>query len=222
MTVHFQRELQNLKRSVISIGTRVEAAIEQSVDALIQRDEELAYSIIRSDSEIDRLEVEIEEECLKLLALYQPVAIDLRFIIAVLKMNNDIERIGDLAANNAKGVLRLIAQDPFCAPPDISEMADMAKSMVRRSLDALVNSDVKLARQVCADDDRVDEKRQQLARHLKEEMRRSPGLIEPCTTLFMCVGNLERIADAATNIAEDVVYMVEGRIIRHGRTDGKR
>jgi phosphate transport system protein len=217
MTVHFQREMEGLRRSVLSLGARVETAIDASVDALVRRDEELARSLIRTDAEIDRMEVEVEEECLKLLALYQPVAGDLRLIIAVLKLNNDLERIGDLAANIAKGALRLVNQDPVPVPPDFPTLSKMAKSMVRRSLDALVNGDADLARQVCADDDLADALRLKLAQYLKTEMARLPGQIEPHMTLFMCASNLERIADAATNIAEDVIYLLEGRIVRHGK-----
>ncbi len=215
MTVHLQRDLESLKHHILSIGTYVEEAIDRAVDAMVRRDEKLALSVIVADAEIDRMEVEVEEECLKLLALYQPVAGDLRFIIAMLKMNNDLERIGDYAVNLAKGAQRLIAQDPIEVPADIPRMAIRVKSMVRRSLDSLVNTDAKLAHQVCADDDEVDIMRQDLAELIKEQMRISSEEIEQLTTLFIAAGTLERIADMATNICEDVFYMIEGKIIRH-------
>jgi phosphate transport system protein len=216
MTVHLERELERLRRHIVSVGTKVEEAIDRAVESMVSRNESQALSVIEIDAEIDRIEVEVEEECLKLLALYQPVAGDLRFIISVLKINNDLERIGDYAVNIAKGARLMIAQDPIPIPPDIGEMATRARSMVTRSLDALVNADVSIAHQVCADDDEVDHLRSKLAEQIKRDIRQSPESIEPLMTLFMATGTLERIADMATNIAEDVCYMIEGRIIRHG------
>jgi len=216
MSAHLIRELDGLRCLLLSLGARVEAAIAKAVTAMVGRDGPLAEEVVKADKEIDRLEVEVEEECLKLLALYQPVAGDLRFIVAVLKINNDLERMGDLAANIAKGAVRLAARDPVEAPPDLAAMANKTRSMVKRSLDALVYADPALAQQVCADDDEVDAFRQSLRARMQAAIADAPERTESIMTLFMAVGHLERIADIATNIAEDVIYTVEGKIIRHG------
>ncbi len=216
MTAHLERELAALRRRILSLGAFVEDAIAKAVQAMVRNDLRLAEQVIENDAELDRAEVEIEEECLKLLALYQPVAIDLRFIVAVLKMNNDLERMGDLAADIAKGA-RYVAERPAPdIPADLSTMASKVRSMVKRSLDALVRLDTTLAQQVCAEDDEVDALRRDLRRILTALMRESPDGIDGLVALFLAVGHLERLADMATNLAEDVVYMVNGKIIRHG------
>jgi len=216
MPAHLIRELDGLRRRLLSLGARIEAAIAKAVMAMVRRDARLAEEVVAADEEIDRMEVEVEEECLKLLALYQPVASDLRFIVAALKINNDLERMGDLAANIAKGAARLAARDPIEVPADLAAMAAKTRSMVKRSLDALVNADPALAQEVCADDDEVDAFRQSLRARMQAAIADAPERTESIMTLFMAVGHLERIADMATNIAEDVIYTVEGRIIRHG------
>ena len=216
MSAHLIRELDGLRCLLLSLGARVEAAIAKAVMAMVRRDPRLAADIVAADEEIDRMEVEVEEECLKLLALYQPVAGDLRFIVAALKINNDLERMGDLAANIAKGAARLAAANPVEVPADLAAMAARTRSMVKRSLDALVNADLALARKVCADDDEVDAFRQNLRTRMQTAIADAPEQTESIMTLFMAVGHLERIADIATNIAEDVIYTVEGKIIRHG------
>jgi phosphate transport system protein len=218
MSAHLIRELDNLRRLLLSLGARVEAAIAKAVMAMVRRDGRLAEEVVAADEEIDRMEVAVEEECLKLLALYQPVAGDLRFIVAALKINNDLERMGDLAANIAKGAARLAARDPVEVPADLGAMAAKTRSMVKRSLDALVNADPALAQQVCADDNEVDAFRQSLRARIQADIADAPQRTESIMTLFMAVGHLERIADMATNIAEDVIYTVEGKIIRHGGT----
>jgi phosphate transport system protein len=216
MSTHLIRELDGLRCLLLSLGARVEAAIAKAVMAMVRRDPRLAEEVVAADEEIDRMEVAVEEECLKLLALYQPVAGDLRFIVAALKINNDLERIGDLAVNIAKGAARLAARESVEVPTDLGTMADRTRSMVKRSLDALVNADLALARKVCADDDEVDAFRQSLRTRMQADIADAPERTESIMTLFMAVGHLERIADIATNIAEDVIYTVEGKIIRHG------
>jgi phosphate transport system protein len=215
MPAHLIRELDGLKRRLLSLGARVEAAIAKAVMAMVRRDARLAEEVVAADEEIDRMEVEVEEECLKLLALYQPVAGDLRFIVAALKINNDLERMGDLAVNIAKGAARLAARERVEVPADLGAMAAKTRSMVKRSLDALVNADPALAQEVCADDDEVDAFRRNLRARMQAAIADAPERTESIMTLFMAVGHLERIADIATNIAEDVIYTVEGKIIRH-------
>lgn len=216
MTAHLNRELSTLRRRILSLGATVEDAIAKAVQALVRSDLALADQVVENDADIDRLEVEIEEECLKLLALYQPVAIDLRFIVAVLKMNNDLERMGDLAANIAKAAKRRADATVVETPPDLPVMAAKVRAMVKRSLDALVGLDAPLACQIGAQDDEVDVLCRDLRSRIKEQMQEDPQHADGLIALFMAVGHLERLADMATNIAEDVVYMVEGRIIRHG------
>ncbi len=216
MSVHLFRQLERLKRAIVSLGALVEEAIGRSVKAVTDRDDPLALAVIDADAAVDRQEVEVEEECLKVLALYQPVAADLRFIVATLKMNNDLERMADLAVNIAKSARILADADPIDIPPDFAAMADRVRSMVRRSLDALVNLDDALAHEVCADDDEVDAMRKSLRKRIEAMMRSTPQRLEVLMALLMSVGHLERLADMATNIAEDVIYTIEGRIIRHG------
>ncbi len=217
MSIHFTRELSKLKRLNLALGARVEEAIAKAVTALSSRDTVMADEVIEQDAEIDRLEVEVEEECLKLLALYQPVATDMRFIVAVLKMNNDLERMGDLAVNIAKAAKRVVSNPPIASPQDFTEMAVKVRSMVKRCLDALVNGDAALAQQVCADDDEVDAMRQTFREQIESQLAADGGdNTSVLVSLYTIVGHLERLADMATNIAEDVIYMVQGRIIRHG------
>jgi phosphate transport system protein len=160
-------------------------------------------------------EVEIEEECLKILALHQPVAIDLRFIVAAMKINNDLERMGDLARNIAKRVTQLEGGDPYDLPPEIRTMATQAQEMVRQCLDAVVKRDPTLARQVREEDDIVDEARQRIQRRVLQGIKDHPENVENLLRINSVSKHIERIADMATNIAEDVVYMVEGDIVRH-------
>jgi phosphate transport system protein len=193
----------------------VEEAISKSITALINRDTSLAQRVIANDSEIDAMEVEVEEECLKMLALYQPVAADLRFVVAALKINNDLERMGDLARNIAKRVTQLEGGDPYDLPPEIRTMATQAQEMVRQCLDAVVKRDPTLARQVREEDDIVDEARQRIQRRVLQGIKDQPKNVENLLRINSVSKHIERIADMATNIAEDVVYMVEGDIVRH-------
>jgi phosphate transport system protein len=219
LTKHVERQIAQLKERILRVGTLVEEAISKSITALINRDAKLAQRVMASDEEIDRMEVEVEEECLKILALYQPVAADLRFVVAVLKINNDLERMGDLAKNIAKRVLQLNGGGAYRLPPEIRSMAMQAQEMVRHSLDAVVNGDPGLARQVREEDDTVDAARQKIHRRILEEIRATPDELESLLRIDSVSKHIERIADMATNLAEDVIYMVEGEIVRHRMTD---
>lgn len=215
MSMILRRELDRLRKMILSEGALVEDAIAKSISALTRRDFDLAQEVIKADEEIDRMEVEVEEECLKILALHHPVANDLRFVVAVLKMNNDLERMGDLATNIAKRAEFLATHDKIDLPTDFSKMAEKAKSMVKHCLDALVNADSKLARQVCLDDDELDEMRSQSQKKIQEAIKQLPQQAESLMKLLSVSRHLERLGDMATNISEDVIYMVEGEIIRH-------
>jgi len=217
MAKQLPRQLDGLKKKILFVGTLVEEAIAKAISAMINRDANLANSVIEADAEIDRMEVDVEEECLKILALYQPVAADLRFVVAVLKINNDMERMGDLARNIAKRVVFLANCDRFDLPVDFRGMASRAKSMVKLSLDALVNSDSALAQSVREADDEVDALRRSIEEQIKEQITNHIERADCLMALSSVARHLERIADMATNIAEDVIYMVEGEIVRHVR-----
>jgi len=219
MAVRLQRDIDKLNRSVLSLGALVEERFRMAVKAIECRNEELARQVVEGDIEIDHAEVDVEEECLKILALHQPVADHLRYIVAVLKLNNDLERIGDLAVNIAQRVADLVCNhgDFFQIPFDYHTMAQSAHEMLRNSLDAMVNRDLDLAYQVCAQDDDVDFMKNQIQALFAKEIRKNPDEAEDLTNLFLISRHLERIADHATNIAEDVIYMITGEIHRHRR-----
>jgi phosphate transport system protein len=215
MSIHLERDLENLQRDILTLAASVEESIYKAIRALQDRETDLAQEVIAGDSQIDQQENQIEEECLKLLALHQPVAVDLRRIAAVLKINTDLERMADLAGDIAERAL-VLAKPPYIAiPPDLQRMTDLTTSMVRQSLDAFVHLDSRLARRVLRLDDEVDRFNRDIITELIQVMKQSPELIEPAMSLFSATRHLERIADHATNIAEDVVYLVEGEIIRH-------
>jgi phosphate transport system protein len=222
MPVHMQRELDKLKRKLLSLSAMVEENLRKAVEALEDLDPSEARVVIEADVQVDQMEVELEEDCLKLLALYQPVAVDLRFIIATIKINSDLERIGDLAVNIAERARFLSDMKRVDVFFDFEGMADKARSMVRRALDALVNMDARLARQVCADDDDVDDMNRRMYDQVKDTMRKRPDLIDPLVHILSASRHLERVADHATNISEDVIYMIEGEIVRHKTEDFKR
>ena len=215
VTKHIQRQIDVLKQKILYVGTLVEEAIAKAIVALINRDAVLAAKILEADNAIDRMEVEVEEECLKILALYQPVAADLRFVVAVLKINNDLERMGDLAQNIAKRAAYIDKADPMELGIDFRDMAAKAQNMVKQSLDALVNADTALAKTVRTEDDEVDAARQRIRNQITEAIRRHPDRVEYLLKFNAVSKHLERIADMATNVAEDVIYMVEGEIVRH-------
>lgn len=215
MSVHLQREIERLKKSVLSLCALVEEQAQIAVRALLDRDEEAAQEVQRRDIDIDQREVEVEEDCLKILALYQPVAADLRFIISALKINNDLERIGDLAVNIARKAATFAGLPPMEIPFDLSGMWLKVQSMLRDSIDALVNLDAMLANDVCGRDDEVDRMKHDFRYRAEEMIHVDPEKTSTLLTLVAVSRNLERIADHATNIAEDVIYMVQGTIVRH-------
>ena len=219
MSVHLQKEIENLKKDILSLGADVEENVHKAVQSLRKRDSSLAEEIIAADYYIDRREVGLEEECLKILALHQPVAIDLRFVIAVLKINNDLERIGDLAVNIAERAVFLTSEPPIDIPFDFPGMSEKTKIMLKNSLDALVNMDAKLARAVCAADDEVDAINRKMYGQVQDGIRKKIEQMESLIHYLGVARHLERIADHATNIAEDVIYMVDGEIVRHKTED---
>ena len=221
MPVHLQREIERLKQQVPSLCAVVENSVRLAVKAVAERNSAIAAQVIESDVQIDQAEIDVEEECLKILALHQPVAIDLRYIVAVLKMNNDLERIGDLAVNIAERAQYLNSQMKIDIPFDFKGIAQKTQAMVRSSLDALVNMNASLARQVCSQDDEVDAINRRMYDQVKDMIRAHPEHVESLIALLSVSRCLERIADHATNIAEDVLYMIQGHIVRHGLELGK-
>ena len=215
MQKHLQKDMDSLKNKIITMGSAVEDRVYKASLSIINRDMRLAEEVIQADSEIDQMEVEIEEHCLKILALYQPVAIDLRFIIAVLKINNELERVGDIAVNIAERGAYLVKHKDFEIPYDINSMATKVESMLTRSIDSLVHLDVPLAHKIRAEDDEVDEYNRQMYARVKNVIIENPDHINCILHAVSAGRHLERIADLATNIAEDVIYLVDAEIVRH-------
>jgi len=219
---HFERELEGLKEQLLLMGGRAESIVLKAVEALRRLDVSLAQEIFGEDRVIDRMEIEIDERCVRLLALQQPMARDLRFITAALKINNDLERVGDHAVNIAGGVLRLAGQPLLKPLVDIPRMAGLAGGMLHEALDAFVRRDSESARQLCARDDEVDALNRQVFRELVSFMVEDPVTITRAMELILVARNLERVADLATNIAEEVVFIAEARVIKHHAEDGAR
>ena len=219
MLHYWQREIENLKKLILSLGAIVEEQIQRALLALERRDTELADGVIARDREVDSLEILIEEECLKILALYQPVAKELRFVVAVLKMNNDLERMGDLASNIARRAKYLSKKEKIDLISDFGNAGDKVQQMVKKSLDALVNTDINLAKEVLAADDEVDRITKQTLKRTIHAIEKDPERAKDYFSVRSISKNLERIADSATNIAEDVVYLCSGEIIRHKSED---
>jgi phosphate transport system protein len=215
MKEHFAEQLEELRRRLILLGSEVEKQIADAVEALKGSSGEKARSVIAADEKIDRAEVEIEEEAIHLLALQQPVAVDLRFLVGVLKINNDLERIGDHAVNIAEGAERISEQKPIKPFVDIPHMAEIAMSMLKDALDSFVNRDPELAARVIARDDLLDEKNESIIRELLTFMAESPSLISYCLELISVSKNLERVGDLATNIAEDTIYIARAKLVKH-------
>lgn len=220
MSIHLQREIDRLKKSLLSLCALVEEQLESAMDALQQRDGALARRVLERDDEVDQREVEVEEECLKTLALHQPVACDLRFVVSVLKMNKDVERIGDMAVNIARKAITVAEYSDAEIPFDMAGMWHKARAMLRDSIDALVNRDAPLAQRICARDCEVNRMKKEIRRRAEELLRSQPNRVSVWLALLAVARNLERIADHAVNIAEDVIYLVEGRIVRHESTRG--
>jgi phosphate transport system protein len=214
---HLQRELEKLKKRILTLGAAAEARVQLAIRAMETMDKEKAGWIINSDHEIDEMEVEVEEECLKLLALYQPVAVDLRFIAVVIKINNDLERIGDEAVNIARRVLSM-ADEPRGEEKDIFDvrmMGEKSLTMLQRSLDALVYMDTDLAYRVLVEDDEVDELNHEVHKLVFETVKKDPQKVGYWLNTLLVARHLERIGDHATNISEEVIYLVQGQVVRH-------
>jgi phosphate transport system protein len=215
MQRHIDGELARLKEELVRLAGLAETAIGQSIQALVSRDAELARQVIASDDQINQLEIDVDDLCLRTMALYQPEARDLRMLAMALKIVNDLERMGDQAVNIAERTLELL-KEPLLKPLiDIPRMAQLAQRMVKDSLDAFVQQDVALARRVCQQDDEVDRYDDQMFRELLTHMMQDPRAITRAVNLILVSRHIERIADHATNVAEDVIYMVEGKTIKH-------
>jgi phosphate transport system protein len=215
MAKHLEKELERLKKLIYSLSARIDENLELAVKSFQENDIELARKVIADDRNIDEMEVEVEEECLKALALYQPVAIDLRFIIAVMKLTSDLERIGDLAADIAKNGISINQAAKPKIPLDLHQMTYLVKTIVRKSLDALVKIDPYLAREVIKDDEEINAMKAEMKDEIVAALKREPEHAESLITLLAVTHRLERIGDHASNIAEDVIYMVEAEIVRH-------
>jgi phosphate transport system protein len=215
MSKHLERDLEDLQRDILALAASVEEAIHKATRALQERDLRLAQEVIEGDTEIDLEENHVEEECLKMLALHQPVAVDLRRVAAALKINTDLERMADLAEDIAERALALSRPPLIPIPAKLQQMTDLTATMVRGSLDAFVNLDAQHARRMCRMDDEIDRYNDEIIDEIVHTMKESPEMVSPGLSLFSATRHLERIADHATNIAEEVVYLVEGEIIRH-------
>ncbi len=219
MKRHLERELNKLRKKILTLGAMVEGSIEKAILSLTRHDVKLAREVIESDHEIDHIEVEIEEDCLKILALYQPAAIDLRYVVGILKMNNDLERMGDLAVNIAERAAYLADKKGTKLFLDFSKMGEKTIAMVKKALDSLIKMDATMAREVCAADDEVDKINREILLLIQDYLEQNPQEVRLLIHLLLVSRHLERIADQATNIAEDVVYMIDGIIIRHRAED---
>ncbi len=212
---HFEQELERLKSKLLEMSALVENAVYRSVQGVVEKNEELAQQVLKNEGRINQLEIEIDDMAIGLLALQAPLAADLRLVTAAIKINNDLERMGDLSVSIAQSALALI-REPLIRPLiDIPHIAGLAQSMVRKSLDAFVNRDGEMARSVLASDDAVDNMRTASYHELMSFMEKNPQQIPQALYLLSVVRNLERIADHATNIAEDVLFLVKGIDVRH-------
>ena len=212
---HFQEELDQLKSRLLEMGGLAEDRMSASVRALVDRDHGLVEKVLAGDTPINQLHIEIDGRCVRLLALHQPMAVDLRMILSAVKINTDLERVGDLAINIAEAALRYLAHPPVKELIDIPRMADIAQGMLRDALDAFVRRDTQLAQQVLDADDTLDALNTQVFRELLTYMLQDPHTIEPSLDLILVSRHLERVGDHATNIAEDVIFMVSARDVRH-------
>ena len=216
MSLHLSRDLEKLKKEVLKLGNLVETAINNAILALNNREASYIDEVFKHENMINDMEVKIEEDSLKILALHQPVAVDLRFIVVVLKVNNDLERMGDFASNIAKRARDLMQEEPLPTLPEfVNELPDLVRTMVRKSLDALVKLDMSLAKEVIEMDDKVDQINRDMYTVVKKEIAKNPHNTETAINVLSCSRYMERIADLSTNIAQDVIFMVEGKVIRH-------
>ena len=216
---HFHDELSHVKVRLLTMSGEAEAALGLAVDALLERDGDKAQRVIAGDRVIDSMEVEIEEQCINLLALQQPMARDLRMLTSALKIANDLERVGDHAVNIAQSAERLTQARPITPEPEIIEMARLARDMLSDALEAFIRGDANAGREVCLRDDKVDALHRSVFRILLTHMMEDPHMIGAGMELFLVSRNLERVADLATNIGEDVVFLVEGKSIKHHAED---
>jgi phosphate transport system protein len=216
---HFHDELSHVKVRLLTMSGEAEAALGLAVEALLERDGEKARRVIAGDRVIDSMEVEIEEQCINLLALQQPMARDLRMLTSALKIANDLERVGDHAVNIAQSTERLTQARPITPEPEIVEMARLARDMLSDALEAFIRGDANAGREVCLRDDKVDALHRSVFRILLTHMMEDPHMIGAGMELFLVSRNLERVADLATNIGEDVVFLVEGKSIKHHAED---
>ena len=216
MSLHLQRDVEKLKKEILKLGTMVETAINNAILALNNREMAYVDEVLKNEEFINEMEVKIEEDCLKILALHQPVAGDLRFIVVALKVNNDLERMGDFAKNIAKRAKELMQVEPLATlPAFVNELPDLVRTMVRNSLDALVKLDVELAQEVIDMDDKVDEINRAMYEEVTRVARENPDRTKVAISLLSTSRYMERIGDLSTNIAEDVIFMVDGRVVRH-------
>ncbi|MBI1387547.1 MAG: phosphate signaling complex protein PhoU [bacterium] len=214
MAVAFEQEIDELKRRLLSEGAMVEDSIAKAIVSLIKKDERLAESVMKNSEDVSRAELQIEEECLRILTLHNPVAKDLRLVIAALKINEDLERMGDLARKIAKRTLVTIHHPAYALPIDLERMAKHAQTMVKHCLDAFVNHDAGAARQVVVEDGELDEMRRTYTKSIIDEIRRTPAHTDTLLEISSIVRHLERLGDMSKNVAREVVYLVEGEIIR--------
>lgn len=215
MSKHLEKEMSRMEETLLRECALVEKNLSLALQSVIERDGDLARQVIDADQAIDRIEVETEEECLKIMALHQPVAVDLRMLIAFLKMNNDLERIGDLAVNIAQSAVYLAKHKPYPQEFDFSDMGNTVIQMLKDCVDALVNMDVDLAAKVCNQDDSVDKKNKETYKRVRAQIKDGYENVNQLIHLLSISRHLERIADHTTNISEDVIYMIKGEIIRH-------
>jgi phosphate transport system protein len=222
MKRHFENELQGLKTNLIKMGSLAEEAIDLAIKALNEQDAELAREVIDGDERVNELEMEIDNGIVDLLALQQPVAIDLRLILAAQKINNDLERIGDHAVNIAESVIGLLRFDPEDELLEIPQMTEVAQEMLRNALDAFIHQDPQLGRKVLEQDDTIDAMNRELVLNVVERMKGNPKMIEIGLELIRISRNLERVADLATNIAEDVIFITQAKVVKHRAEEKKQ
>jgi len=217
---HFQEELEQLKGRLLEMGGLAEEHVRLAVKGLVDRDRDLIDRVMASDGAVNALHIEIDQRCFTLLALYQPMAVDLRAIVAAVKINTDLERVGDLAINIVEAARQYVQHPPVKKLIDIPRMATIAQAMLRDALDAFVRRDTALAQRVLDQDDVLDDLKTQIFRELITYMLQDPATIEPALDLILISRHLERIGDHATNIAEDVIFMVSAKDVRHHAQEG--
>ena len=219
MERHFEKDINDLKERLLWMGSLAERAVHQAVHSVLESDEQLAKRVLDEEGAINELQLEVDDRVVHLLALHQLMAVDLRFVLAVSRINNDLERIGDQAVNIAQGALRILRHPRVKHYVDLPRMSEVAEEMMRDALNAVVRRDVDLARKVLASDDMVDHYRDQIFRELLTYMMGDSSVVFPAFELILVAKNLERIGDHATNIAEDVIYIVQGQDVRHPAVD---